>query len=148
MKYMILATATAAAIAVITIAAAPAAAQPMPPQPDTPAYKACMAEEGELRPQRQALARRFRDHETALERAAAELAAHEAAAGKVTRTDSAAVAAYNARQEELNAQAVRLNVEGGSLEKELHAFNSRVAAGNVRCGNILAPYKVRRKEEK
>jgi len=142
MKYMILAVATAAATF------APAAfAQPMPPQPDTPAYKACMAEEGELRPQRQALARRFHDHETALERTSAELAAHEAAAGKLNRTDSAAVAAYNARQDELNAQAASLNTAGASLEKELHAFNARVAAGNIRCGNILAPYKVRRKEK-
>ncbi|WP_028101024.1 hypothetical protein [Pseudoduganella violaceinigra] len=144
MKYMILAAASAA----VTFAAlAPAAAQPMPPQPDTPAYKACMAEEGELRPQRQALSRRFRDHEAGLERVSAELAAHEAASGQVVRTDSAAVAAYNARQEDLNAQAAGLNAEGISLEKELHAFNARVAAGNIRCGNILAPYKVRKKEK-
>ncbi|MGW8393093.1 hypothetical protein [Pseudoduganella sp. HUAS MS19] len=139
---MIIAAATAA-----TTFAAAAVAQPMPPQPDTPAYKACMAEEGELRPQRQALARRFREHETALERTSAELAAHEAASARVVRTDSAAVAAYNARQDELNAQAAGLNAAGASLEKELHAFNARVAAGNIRCGNILAPYKVRKKEK-
>jgi len=106
-----------------------------------------MAEEGELRPQRQALARRFHEHEGALERTSAELAAHEAASAQVNRTDSAAVAAYNARQDELNARAASLNTEGASLEKELHAFNARVAAGNIRCGNILAPYKVRRKEK-
>jgi hypothetical protein len=142
MKYMILAAACAA-----TTFASAAFAQPMPPQPDTPAYKACMAEEGELRPQRQALARRFHEQEAALERTAAELAAHEAASARVNRTDSAAVAAYNARQDELNARAASLNTEGASLEKELHAFNARVAAGNIRCGNILAPYKVRRKEQ-
>lgn len=142
MKYMILAAATAA-----TTFASAALAQPMPPQPNTPAYKACMAEEGELRPQRQALTRRFREHETALERTSAELAAHDAASAQVVRTDSAAVAAYNARQEELNARAASLNTEGTSLEKELHAFNARVAAGNIRCGNILAPYNVRRKEK-
>ncbi|WP_426338537.1 hypothetical protein ACN9MZ_19125 [Pseudoduganella sp. S-14] len=142
MKYMLLAAATAAA----TFASA-ALAQPMPPQPDTPAYKACMAEEGELRPQRQALARRFREHEAALERASADLSAHDAASAQVNRTDSAAVAAYNARQDELNARAASLNTEGSSLEKELHAFNARVAAGNIRCGNILAPYKVRKKEK-
>jgi chromosome segregation ATPase len=143
MKYMILAAASAAALS----AALPAVAQPMPPQPNTPAYKACMAEEGELRPQRQALSRRFREQEAALERTSADLAAHEAAAGQVDRNDSAAVAAYNARQEELNKQAASLNAEGASLEKELHAFNARVAAGNIRCGNILAPYKVRKKEK-
>jgi len=143
MKYMILAAASAAALSAVL----PAAAQPMPPQPDTPAYKACMAEEGELRPQRQALSRRFHEHEAALQRAATDLAAHDAAAGQVDRNDSAAVAAYNARQEELNKQAASLNAEGSSLEKELHAFNARVAAGNIRCGNILAPYKVRKKEK-
>jgi len=141
MKYMILAAATAA-----TTFAGAAFAQPMPPQPNTPAYKACMAKEGELRPQRQALARRFHEHEAALERTSAELAAHEAASAQPNRTDPAAVAAYNARQDELNARAVSLNAEGTSLEKELHAFNARVAAGNIRCGNILAPYKVRKKE--
>jgi chromosome segregation ATPase len=146
MKYMILAAATAAALCA-TFAAVPAQAQPMPPQPNTPAYKACMAEEGELRPQRQALSRRFHEHEANLERASLELATHEAAAGHLNRTDSAAVAAYNARQEELNAQAASLNTEGASLEKELHAFNARVAAGNIRCGNILAPYHVRKKEK-
>jgi hypothetical protein len=143
MKYMILAAASAAAV----FAAAPVLAQPMPPQPDTPAYKACMAEEGELRPQRQALARRFHDHEAALARTSADLAAHEASSGKVDRSDSAAVAAFNARQDALNMEAASLNAEGASLEKELHAFNARVAAGNIRCGNILAPYKVRRKEK-
>ncbi|HEY0585325.1 MAG TPA: hypothetical protein VGD52_04270 [Pseudoduganella sp.] len=139
---MILAAATAA-----TTYASAAFAQPMPPQPNTPAYKACMAEEGELRPQRQALSRRFHEHETALERTSAELSAHEAAAAQVNRNDSAAVAAYNTRQDELNARAAGLNAEGASLEKELHAFNARVAAGNIRCGNILAPYKVRKKEK-
>jgi len=143
MKYMILAAASAAAV----LAALPAAAQPMPPQPNTPAYKACMAEEGELRPVRQALSRRFREHEAALERTSGELAAHEAASSRVDRTDPAAITAYNARQDELNAQAASLNSEGASLEKELHAFNARVAAGNIRCGNILAPYKVRKKEK-
>ena len=142
MKYMIIAAATAA-----TTFAGAAFAQPMPPQPNTPAYKACMAEEGELRPQRQALARRFHEHEAALERTSAELSAHEAASAQPNRTDPAAVAAYNARQDELNARAVSLNAEGTSLEKELHAFNARVAAGNIRCGNILAPYKVRKKEK-
>ncbi len=146
MKYMILAAASAAAISTVC-AIAPAQAQPMPPQPNTPAYKACMAEEGELRPQRQALSRRFREHEAALKRAATDLAAHEAAAGQVDRNDSAAVAAFNARQDELNTQAANLNTEGASLEKELHAFNARVAAGNIRCGNILAPYHVRKKEK-
>lgn len=145
MKYMILAAATAAVICASV--AAPAYAQPMPPQPDTPAYKACMAEEGELRPQRQAMARRFRDHEAALARAAAELSAHEAASGQVNRGDSAAVGAYNARQDELNAKAASLNAEGVRLEKEQDAFNARVAAGNIRCGNILAPYKMRKKEK-
>lgn len=106
-----------------------------------------MAEEGELRPQRQALSRRFREHEAGLQRASSELAAHEAAAGRLDRSDSAAVAAYNARQDELNMQAASLNAEGASLEKELHAFNARVAAGNIRCGNILAPYHVRKKEK-
>jgi len=139
---MILAAATAA-----TTFASAALAQPMPPQPNTPAYKACMAEEGELRPQRQALARRFKEHEAALDRTSAELSAHEAASARVDRTDSAAVAAYNARQDELNARAASLNTEGTSLEKELHDFNARVAAGNIRCGNILAPYKVRKKEK-
>jgi hypothetical protein len=100
-----------------------------------------------LRPQRQALSRRFHEHETALARTSAELSAHEAAAAQVNRNDSAAVAAYNARQDELNAKAASLNTEGASLEKELHAFNARVAAGNIRCGNILAPYKVRKKEK-
>lgn len=142
MKYMILAAATAAAFA-----ATAAHSQPMPPQPDTPAYKACMAEEGELRPQRQALARRFHDHEAALESTAIDQSTHEAASSHVDRTDSAAVAAYNARQDELNARAASLNAEGAALEKELHAFNARVAAGNIRCGNILAPYKVRKKEK-
>jgi len=142
MKYMILAAAAAA-----TTFASGAMAQPMPPQPNTPAYKACMAEEGELRPQRQALARRFKEHEAALERTSAELSAHEAASAQVNRADSAAVAAYNARQDELNARAASLNSEGTSLEKELHDFNARVAAGNIRCGNILAPYKVRKKEK-
>jgi hypothetical protein len=140
---MILAAASAAAFS----AAIPAAAQPMPPQPNTPAYKACMAEEGELRPVRQALSRRFHEHEANLERASLDLATHEAAAGQVNRNDSAAVTAYNARQDELNAQAASLNAEGASLEKELHAFNARVAAGNIRCGNILAPYHVRKKEK-
>lgn len=139
MKYMILAAALAAS--------APALAQPMPPQPNTPAYKACMAEEGELRPQRQALSRRFREHEAALARTSADLAAHEAGAGKLDRGDSAAVAAYNARQDALNIEAASLNAEGASLEQELHAFNARVAAGNIRCGNILAPYHVRKKEK-
>ena len=142
MKYMLF----AAAVAATTFVSA-AFAQPMPPQPNTPAYKACMAEEGELRPQRQALSRRFHEHETALARTSAELSAHEAAAAQVNRNDSAAVAAYNARQDELNAKAASLNTEGASLEKELHAFNARVAAGNIRCGNILAPYKVRKKEK-
>jgi hypothetical protein len=146
MKYMILAAATAAALAA-AFAAGPARAQPMPPQPDTPAYKACMAEEGELRPQRQALARRFREHEAALARAAADLAAHEAGAAQLDRGDSAAVAAYNARQDELNARAGSLNAEGARLEREQDAFNARVAAGNLRCGNILAPYKTRKKEK-
>ena len=144
MKYMIPA---AAALAAALFPAAGAHAQPMPPQPDTPAYKACMAEEGELRPQRQALARRFRDHESALQRTAAELSAHEASSAQLNRSDSAAVAAFNARQDELNAQAAKLNADGAGLEKELHAFNARVAAGNIRCGNILAPYKVRKKEK-
>ncbi|WP_374586587.1 hypothetical protein [Pseudoduganella sp.] len=144
MKYMILTAAGAAAFA----ASGPAVqAQPMPPQPDTPAYKACMAEEGELRPQRQAIARRFKEHEAALQRAAAAQSAHAAAAGQVERSDAAAVAAYNARQDELNAQAAGLNAEGARLEKEQDAFNARVAAGNIRCGNILAPYKTRRKEK-
>jgi len=106
-----------------------------------------MAEEGELRPQRQALSRRFHEHEAALQRTSTDLAAHEAAAGQVNHSDSAAVAAYNARQDELNMQAASLNAEGESLVKELHAFNARVAAGNIRCGNILAPYKVRKKEK-
>lgn len=138
MKYMLIAA---------TLAAVPAAhGQPMPPQPDTPAYKACMAEEGELRPQRQALARGFREHESALQRAAAALAAHEALQARIDRND-AAVAAFNARQDELNAQAASLNAAGARLERELDAFNARVAAGNVRCGNILAPYKLRNKEK-
>ncbi len=106
-----------------------------------------MAEEGELRPQRQALARRFHDHEAALQRTAAALAAHEGAQARVDRSDAAAVAAYNARQDELNAQAAALNADGARLEKEQDAFNARVAAGNIRCGNILAPYKPRRKEK-
>lgn len=106
-----------------------------------------MAEEGVLRPQRQALARRFREHEAALARTAADLAAHEAAAAQVDRSDSAAVAAYNARQDELNALAGSLNADGARLEQEQDAFNARVAAGNIRCGNILAPYKQRRKEK-
>jgi hypothetical protein len=143
---MILAAAVAAGFAIASTAAV-AAGQPMPPQPDTPAYKACMAEEGELRPQRQALARRFRDHEAALQRTAAELAAHAAAAARLDRGDSAAVAAYNGRQDELNARAAGLNTAGDLLEKEQDAFNARVAAGNLRCGNILAPYKHRNKEK-
>lgn len=140
MKYMI--TALAGCAAALTVQA-----QPMPPQPNTPAYKACMAEEGELRPQRQAIARRFKEHEAELQRAAAAQRAHAAAEAQVERSDAAAVAAYNARQEELNAQATGLNAEGDRLEKEQDAFNARVAAGNVRCGNILAPYKTRRKEK-
>ena len=136
MKSMILAAA---------MAAATVHAQPMPPQPDTPAYKACMAEEGALRPQRQALARRFHAHETALQQAAAALSAHEASAAQLNRGDSAAVAAFNARLDELNAQAASLNAEGSRLEQEQDAFNARVAAGNLRCGNILAPYKTRKK---
>jgi hypothetical protein len=143
---MIIAAAVAAGFAAVTPAVS-AAGQPMPPQPDTPAYKACMAEEGELRPQRQALARRFRDHEAALQRTADELAAHAAAAARLDRGDGAAVAAYNARQDELNARAAGLNAEGDRLEKEQDAFNARVAAGNIRCGNILAPYKHRKKEK-
>lgn len=138
MKYMIFAAA---------LAAGSVQAQPMPPQPDTPAYKACMAEEGELRPQRQALARRFREHEAALQRAGAAQSAHAAAQAGVDRGDAAAVAAYNARQDELNALAASLNAEGERLEKEQDAFNARVAAGNIRCGNILAPYKQRKKEK-
>lgn len=140
MKYMLLALAGCAA-------ALAAHAQPMPPQPNTPAYKACMAEEGELRPQRQAIARRFKEHEADLQRAAAAQSAHTAAEARVERSDAAAVAAYNARQDELNAQAVSLNAEGDRLEKEQDAFNARVAAGNIRCGNILAPYKTRKKEK-
>lgn len=140
MKYMLLALAGCAA-------ALAAQAQPMPPQPNTPAYKACMAEEGELRPQRQAIARRFKEHEAELQRAAAAQSAHTAAEARVERSDAAAVAAYNARQDELNAQAVSLNAEGDRLEKEQDAFNARVAAGNIRCGNILAPYKTRKKEK-
>lgn len=139
MKYMILAAAAWAAAAV-----PPAGAQPMPPQPDTPAYKACMAQEGELRPQRQALAQRFRAHEAALTRAAAAQAAQEAAQTRLDRSDAAAVAAFNARQDDLNAQAAGLNAAGARLEQEQDAFNARVAAGNLRCGNILAPYKPRR----
>jgi len=138
MKYMIFAAG---------LAAASAAAQPMPPQPDTPAYKACMAEEGALRPQRQAMARRFVEHEAALKNTAADQAAHQAAQAQVQRTDAAAVSAWNARLDELNARVVRLNEEGARLEKELDAFNARVAAGNIRCGNILAPYKHRKKEQ-
>ncbi|MCE3260969.1 MAG: hypothetical protein K0R43_48 [Pseudoduganella sp.] len=139
MKYMLFAAALAAAF--------PAHGQPMPPQPDTPAYQACMAEEGALRPQRQALAHGFREHEAALQRAAAALAAHEAQQSRVDRGDAAAVAAFNARQDALNAQAASLNAAGARLERELDAFNARVAAGNVRCGNILAPYKQRRKDK-
>lgn len=141
MKYMLLA-------ATLAVALAPRAqAQPMPPQPNTPAYKACMAEEGELRPQRQAIARRFKEHEAALQRAAAAQEAHAAAEARVERSDAAAVAAYNARQDELNALAASLNAEGARLEQEQDAFNARVAAGNIRCGNILAPYNTRRKEK-
>ncbi|XLZ70962.1 hypothetical protein ABT364_03085 [Massilia sp. SR12] len=140
MKYMITALAAGAA-------ALCAQAQPMPPQPNTPAYKACMAEEGELRPQRQAIARRFREHEAALQQAAAAQNAHMATQARVDRSDAAAVAAFNARQDTLNAEADQLNAEGARLEKEQDAFNARVAAGNVRCGNILAPYKVRKKEK-
>ncbi|MYN03265.1 hypothetical protein GTP41_14300 [Pseudoduganella sp. DS3] len=140
MKYMITVLAGCAA-------ALAAQAQPMPPQPNTPAYKACMAEEGALRPQRQAIARRFHEHEAALQRAAAAQAAHTAAQARVDSSDAAAVAAFNTRQDALNAQSESLNAEGARLEKEQDAFNARVAAGNVRCGNILAPYKVRKKEK-
>lgn len=119
----------------------------MPPQPDTPAYKACMAEEGALRPQRQALARRHQEHQAALEKTAADLAAHEKAQAQLDRSDAAAVARYNSRLDELNAQATALNAAGVSLDQEQAAFNAHVAAGNLRCGNILAPYKVRRKEK-
>lgn len=143
MRYMLLAAAAAAAVSL----AVPAAGQPLPPQPDTPAYKACMAEEGGLRPQRQALARRFREHEAALRQAAAELSAHQALSAQLDRGDSAAVAAFNARQDELNARARNLNAAGANLEQEQDAFNARVAAGNVRCGNILAPYKSRSKAQ-
>lgn len=139
---MILAAGVAAALA--PFAAASVHAQPMPPQPDTPAYKACMAEEGALRPERQALARRFRAHQAALGQAAAALAAHEATAAQLNRSDSAAVAAFNARLDELNAQAASLNAEGSRLEQEQDGFNARVAEGNLRCGNILAPYKTRK----
>jgi hypothetical protein len=106
-------------------------------------FKSCVDEEESLQSQRLALVRRHDEHKLALKRTQDEIAAHMAGASAVRRDDAAAVAAFNARQEVLDARGAELNAQGEKLNREQTQFNVRISEANKRCNGMIFSHKDR-----
>lgn len=130
---------------VFAIAAGAAAAQsgPPPTSAQREQFKACVDEEESLQAQRLSLIRRHDEHTLALKRTQEDIAAHMQSAPKVNKDDAAAVAAFNARQGELDARGADLNAQGDQLNREQTRFNARIADANKRCNGMIFSHKER-----
>jgi uncharacterized protein YPO0396 len=132
------------AIAFATMAGAAAAQSgPPPTSAQREQFKVCVDEEESLQAQRLSLIRRHDEHKLALKRTQDDIAAHMQSAAKVNKDDAAAVAAFNARQGELDARGADLNAQGDQLNREQTRFNARIADANKRCNGMIFSHKER-----
>ncbi|WP_395405351.1 hypothetical protein ACHMW6_02705 [Pseudoduganella sp. UC29_106] len=132
-------------VIVFALAAGAAAAQsgPPPTAAQREHFKACVDEEESLQAQRLSLIRRHDEHKLALKSAQDEIAAHMKSASGVNKDDAAAVAAFNARQGELDGRGADLNAQGDQLNREQLRFNARIADANKRCNGMIFSHKER-----
>jgi hypothetical protein len=129
------------AAGLLWLAAGGALAQQPPTALNRQQYQACVAEEDDLQAQRQSLLKRHREQALTAKRVDADMAAHAANQAKIDSHDTAAVEAFNKRQDELNARSAQFNSDSEKLNREQAEFKARIAAANQRCNGMIFSFR-------